>query len=147
MRRFVLDTNLYVRADRDQAAAAELSEFNLLHLGATYLHAVVALEILAGGVTPAGSQRLRTQYVAPFQARGRLVAPSFPEYARAGEVIGRLVGRGLLTAGGVPKSFTNDVLLAVSCREHGLTLVTSNVEDFRRIRRVLDFDFVPPWPD
>lgn len=144
---YVLDTNLYVRADRNPVDAAALRSFYAAHLGSTYLHAVVAMEILAGGITRATSRRLRDQYVTPFEARGRLVVPSFSSYTRAGEVIGRVVDRARLTAGGVPRSFTNDVLLAVSCRKRGLTLVTANGGDFGRIRGVLDFDFVEPWPE
>ena len=44
------------------------------------------------------------------------------------------------------KSFGNDVLLALSCREAGLVLVTDNGRDFERIARVVPFDFVAPWP-
>lgn len=146
MTRYALDTNLFIAADRDQSQARALRAFYETHLGSTYLHAVVAMELLAGGVTRATARRLRDQYVAPFVARSRLVTPTFASFARAGEVIGRLVERGTLTAGGVPRSLTNDVLLAAGCREHGLILVTRNVTDFERIRRVLDFDFVPPWP-
>ncbi len=39
-----------------------------------------------------------------------------------------------------------DVLLAVSRREAGATLVTRNEHDFDRIRRVMPFRFVQPWP-
>jgi predicted nucleic acid-binding protein len=39
------------------------------------------------------------------------------------------------------------VLLALSCRESGICLVTANTRDFARIRRHADFEFVPPWPD
>jgi len=46
----------------------------------------------------------------------------------------------------VSKSFGNDVLLALSCREAGLVLVTDNRRDFERIARVAPFDFVDPWP-
>jgi predicted nucleic acid-binding protein len=35
--------------------------------------------------------------------------------------------------GNVARSFTNDVLLAMSCREAGIVLVTSNLADFTRI--------------
>ena len=44
------------------------------------------------------------------------------------------------------RAFGNDVLLAVACREAGITLVTDNEGDFERIGRHVDFDFVKPWP-
>jgi predicted nucleic acid-binding protein len=40
----------------------------------------------------------------------------------------------------------NDVLLAMSCRESGVVLVTANVRDFERIAKVTKFAFVAPWP-
>jgi predicted nucleic acid-binding protein len=46
----------------------------------------------------------------------------------------------------VSKSFANDVLLALSCREAGCVLVTENERDFQRIRRHVPFDYVKPWP-
>lgn len=39
----------------------------------------------------------------------------------------------------------NDVLLALSCREAGVVLVTANERDFERIRRRVRFEFVGPW--
>lgn len=51
-----------------------------------------------------------------------------------------------LEPGRVSKSFTNDVLLALSCREAGCILVTENDRDFRRIKRFVQFEYVAPWP-
>ena len=51
-----------------------------------------------------------------------------------------------LEIGGVSKSFANDVLLALSCREAGCVLVTGNERDFHRIRRYVAFEYVKPWP-
>jgi hypothetical protein len=38
------------------------------------------------------------------------------------------------------------MLLALSCREAGIVLVTDNAHDFKRIPYVVAFDFVKPWP-
>ena len=51
-----------------------------------------------------------------------------------------------LEVGRVSKSFANDVLLALSCREAGYVLVTGNDRDFHRIRRYVPFDYVKGWP-
>jgi predicted nucleic acid-binding protein len=40
----------------------------------------------------------------------------------------------------------NDVLLALSCREAGMVLVTANVRDFARIAKAARFNFVDAWP-
>ena len=44
------------------------------------------------------------------------------------------------------KAFSNDILLALSCREAGCVLVTDNERDFQRIRRFVQFQFTKPWP-
>ena len=46
----------------------------------------------------------------------------------------------------VSRSFVNDVLLAMSCRETGIILVTKNLRDCARISAVRRFDYVAPWP-
>jgi predicted nucleic acid-binding protein len=51
-----------------------------------------------------------------------------------------------LSRAGFSRSFLNDVLLAVSCREAGAVLITANVADFARIRTVESFRFMEPWP-
>jgi predicted nucleic acid-binding protein len=47
----------------------------------------------------------------------------------------------------VPRSFAFDVLLAYSCREHGVVLVTGNARDMTRIRRVFTFAYAAPYPE
>ena len=51
-----------------------------------------------------------------------------------------------LELGRISKSFANDVLLALSCRENGCVLITRNERDFQRIRRYVPFEFIKPWP-
>jgi predicted nucleic acid-binding protein len=46
----------------------------------------------------------------------------------------------------VSRRFVNDVLLAMSCRESGMVLVTNNLRDCIRIAAVRPFDFEAPWP-
>ena len=46
----------------------------------------------------------------------------------------------------VSKAFANDVLLALSCREAGCVLITSNDRDVARIRRFVPFQFISPLP-
>ena len=50
-----------------------------------------------------------------------------------------------LEIGRVSRSFANDVLLALSCREAGCVLVTLNERDFHRKRRYVSFDDVKQW--
>jgi predicted nucleic acid-binding protein len=144
--KYVLDTNLYVAANRDRDAAEALVTFYAANLPSTYLHATVAQELLVGGLNAAARRQVRDAYLRPFESRGRLIVPSYQAWIRSGELVALLVQRGDLSRGGFTRSFLNDALLAASCREHGLTLVTANTRDFTRLRQVERFEFVAPWP-
>jgi predicted nucleic acid-binding protein len=144
---FILDTNLYIAADRESARADALAEFYSRYLPQTHLHAVVVQEMLAGAVTPLRSRQLHASLIDPFERRQRLVVPDYATWKRAGEILARLVERRFITPGAFPRSFVHDVMLAASCRQFGHTLVTANLRDFELIKKVERFDFVPPFPD
>lgn len=146
MTRYVLDTNLYIRADRDREWAEQLDRFVSAHLPSISLHAVVAQEMLAGAIDARRERQVQQSLIEPFEKRRRVVVPGFGTWKRAGVVMGRLVQRRLMSRGGFARSFVNDCLLAASCREEGFVLITNNVEDFALIRRVDAVEVVEPWP-
>ena len=146
MTKYILDTNIFVRADRDPAWAEALVAFYAAFLPVTFLHAIVVQELLLGAVDVRRGRELYEGYVAPFEARRRVVTPSYTSWRRSGEVVAALVQRRRLSPGGFSRSFLNDVLLAVSCREAGAILITTNLADFTRIRAIEPFRFLAPWP-
>lgn len=147
MTRYVFDTNIYIRALRNpQTDAVELERFYRAHMPATYLSSVVLHELLVGASSPRMARDLDRELFAPFETRERIVVPSRGAWRKAAEVIAQLAWREGLDRKTLPRGFVNDVLIAMSCRENGLTLVTQNERDFVRIRKVLKFDFVAPWP-
>ena len=125
--------------------AAELERFYAAALPFIYLSAVVVPELLAGATDARKREAVERALVRPFLRRGRVLTPSFGAWHAVGRVLADLFAQGFRPAQAKP-SFTNDVLLAVSCRENGAAVVTDNQADFERIRTVLDFEFVPPWP-
>ena len=62
MAKYVLDTNLYIAADRDAGSAEELVGFYRVALPRTYLHAVVVQELMAG---TGGSMGIFTRSMSP----------------------------------------------------------------------------------
>jgi predicted nucleic acid-binding protein len=144
--KYVLDTNVLVHADRDPAWAEQLAAFYLAFLPATFLHAIVVQEVLVAAVNARRGRALYDGYVAPFEERGRILTPSYTAWRRSGQVVAALIQRRRISPGGFTRSFLNDVLLAVSCREAGAVLITANTADFARIRSVESFKFVAPWP-
>lgn len=145
MAKFTLDSNVFISAFRDATKAAELTEFLAAFLSVTYLSAVVVQELRAGA-------RTRTQLLAfqaivePFERRERIYAPSVRAYTESGRVLAELAVAGAVES--PPRaSFLNDLLIAVSSREHGITVVTQNTRDFSQIGEHLSgLRFIEPWP-
>jgi predicted nucleic acid-binding protein len=143
---YAIDTNLYIAASRDSAMRAGLARFTLRSGLRLHLNAVVLMELRAGARSDRQRESVDSLY-AEFAGRGRLVVPSADAFAQAGRVLEDLAVReGFALASG-PRSFTNDVLIAASCREHDVELVTANHRDFIAIARHLRrFRSVAPWP-
>lgn len=146
MTKFFIDTNLYVRAFRDEEAAAELRRFYAAFTPVCYLSSVVLHEVLIGAQSSVQARAIYEDLGKPFRRTARIVAPSASVWRVAAETLAQLAWEEGLDRRSVPRSFVNDVLIAASCREEGLTVVTENQRDFCRIQRLVDFTFVPPWP-
>jgi predicted nucleic acid-binding protein len=107
---------------------------------------VVVQELMAGAINAEARRRLEREVIQPFEKRGRIVVPSYKAWKRSGEIVASLIKDRVLTVGGVPRSFANDALLAASCREESMTVVTRNEGDFRRISKVEGVSYSGPWP-
>lgn len=145
-RKYVLDTNLFIRAYRDPAANDELNRFHAAFAPFEYLSAIVAQELRAGVQSLEHLTRLERAVLSVYDRRGRVFAPSRQAWEASGDLLARLAREGGLELGRVSKAFGNDVLLALSCREAGMVLVTDNLRDFTRLSRYVEFEFTTPWP-
>ena len=146
MRRFVLDTNLYVNAFRSRSGAEALERYYAEFTPNTYLSSIVLHELLVGATTPAKTRQIRENLLGPLTRAGRLVTPTHSAWERAGSAIAAMARSESRELRTLPKSLVNDFLLAASCRESGATLVTGNAGDFAKIRRYLKHEHVAPWP-
>ena len=146
MRKYVLDTNIYIAAARDRRFGVELVQFAGSHLPQLYLHAVVVQELMVGAIHDQARRRVEREIVQPFEKRGRIVVPSYRSWKRSGEIVSALLKDRTLTAGGVARSFANDAVLAASCHEEGLIVITRNQADFQRISKIEAVSFAAPWP-
>jgi len=142
-RRFAIDTNLYVDALRTETGKVALRAFQAAFAPFIHLSAVVVQELRAGARDRA-ADGLDANIIAPFERRDRVFVPSYSAWRESGRILAQLVNPKDWRS--VTRSFVNDTLLAMSCREAGIVLVTSNVTDFERIAAVREFDFVSPWP-
>lgn len=145
-RKYALDTNVFIRAFRDQGANAELQRFHQVFAPFEYLSAVVAQELRAGARSAPARHLLERHVLDVFARRDRVVTPSTRAWHRSGDLLARLGREEGLDVSRLSKAFGNDVLLALSCREAGVVLVTDNLRDFERIQRLSPFHFIEPWP-
>ena len=144
--KFVLDTNVFVDAFRDEMFAEGLSAFLERALPSTFLSAVVVQELAAGARTRERVRALESSILRPFERRGRVFAPSALAFRESGRLLAELAAREGWPALHSNPSLANDALLAASCREHGFTLVTSDADFDRFVPSLGRWRHVKPWP-
>ena len=147
MRKYVLDSDCYIDASRDEEAWAALHRFTTWQAPGLFLSSVVAAELRAGARTAEDREKLEERVLGPFVRRGRLIAPSAAAWDALGLTLATLREEEGLQPGQVQRGFAFDILLAHSCRERGMVLVTRNTRDMARIRGVFTFEYVEPYPD
>ena len=133
MRRVVIDTNIYV----DWINHGRHEPILFAPETVKYLSAVVLMELRAGAFSRSDRRLLRRLETA-FDRAGRLLTPSRGVFAEAGDALRKLqADRGYAVAGG--HSIVSDVLIALSARSIGATVVTQNERDYRAIQSVRPF--------
>jgi predicted nucleic acid-binding protein len=128
MQSALFDTSIYVsalrRGDAGPAVARFVAECDM------WLSAVVLEELYAGARE--GDRHVVEQIEHQFDKESRILLPELDDWIQAGKVLSRLaatydyetIGRNRLT---------NDALMAMSAARAGVTIVTANVRDFRRL--------------
>ncbi|MFO0683643.1 MAG: type II toxin-antitoxin system VapC family toxin [Sandaracinus sp.] len=130
MKTVVLDTNLYV----DWLARGDHEAWVVGPGLRRHMSAVVAMELRVGARTLPGRRAVQ-RLTETFHRTGRTVTPTAAVFEAAGEVLQRLAdtGREIRRA-----SLTHDVLIALSARAIGATVVTRDT-DFEAIAAVSPF--------
>jgi predicted nucleic acid-binding protein len=146
LRKYVLDTQLFIEAFRAREANEALQQFHRAFAPFEYLSVVVAQELRSGIQRPQDRRALERHVLDVFERANRTITPSAEAWHRSGDLLSEMARREGLQIAGMPKAFANDILLALSCREAGCTVVTDNDRDFERIQRFVKFEFVKPWP-
>jgi len=133
MRRLVIDTNIYI----DWFNAGRHEDILFQRNAVKHLSAVVLMELRAGAFSSA-DRRLVRRVASAFEKAGRILAPSRNVFDEAGDALRRLHERGFRIE--TSHSIVNDVLIALSARSIGATVVTQNERDFKAIRAVRPFE-------
>lgn len=144
--KYTLDTNVFIDGFRREDAQAEIFAFFDRELPFIYLSAVVMQELAAGARTDRARRDVQRGILKPFERRRRVFAPSVAAFAESGRVVATLAAREGWQALEEKPSLLNDALIAASCREQGITLITNDA-DFKRLSPfVRGFRHAAPWP-
>jgi predicted nucleic acid-binding protein len=144
VRRYVIDTQLYIDYFRERPIAAAFQDFAAAFAPALLFHAVVSAELLFGARSSTEERRIRQALLERFGPTRTLV-PTGPEWWTTGDVVRRMAAAGHDPVDLQQRDFFNDILVAVTCRIRGAVLVTSD-RDHDRIRPHVRHLVVPPFP-
>lgn len=123
MLRYLLDTNLCIRVLRDRPR--EVRERFNLEADSLCISTVVLTELLYGAAKSSRPEHNRTE-VERFAARLDVLAFDDPAADHAADIRASLERRGQPIGG-------YDLLIAGHARSRGLTVVTGNLAEFRRV--------------
>jgi predicted nucleic acid-binding protein len=133
--KFLIDTNIYI----DVINANKYREWVLVRDYPTrlFLSAIVLMELYAGAHNRSDIKLVDT-IKEPFAKRKMIIAPTTGDYITAGKILADLQR---LRGYELKKSYwlTNDVLMALSARRIGATVVTQNQRDFEAIQQIKGF--------
>ena len=144
--KYALDTNIFIDGFRSEEAQADIFTFLNRALPVTYLSAVVMQELAAGARTPQTARDVEAGVFEPFERRRRVFAPSSGAFIRSGRVLAALAAQEGWRVLDEKPSLLNDALIAVSCREQGITLITKDADFMRLSPFVRGFQYAAPWP-
>ena len=143
---FTLDTNIFIDGFRREDAQAEVFAFLERALPFTYLSAVVMQELAAGARTTAAARDVQQGVFEPFERRRRVFAPSASAFVESGRILAAVAAREGWRLLDEHPSLLNDALVAASCREQGITLITKDGDFTRLAPFVKGFRYAAPWP-
>ena len=126
----VFDTSVYIEDFRTGRFARRILESTFI----PRCSAVVLHELLRGARTP-----VERQFVRDLGRHCRVVTPTERHWIDAAEILARIKDREGYDAGKI-RDLSFDVLIALSARSIGATLVTCNEADFRAIGRHVRFE-------
>ena len=137
MQPVLFDSSIYISALRTGEDAA-LTLRQLAADAPVWLSSVVLEELYAGVSTRA--QRTVERLERDFHRAKRILVPNLSDWTQTGKVLARLaakydyehIGRGRLT---------NDALIAMSAGRLGITVITTNARDFRKLAEFRSFQW------
>jgi predicted nucleic acid-binding protein len=136
--RFLFDSSVYITILRDESFARTFRPRYIRDIPRTHFSSVVIEELIAGARTFRHRRQAAALYE-PFEHAGRIVTPSHSVWKEAGTVVMTVAEKIPQWRDKLSRGLLNDILIALSGRLLGATVVTQNGEDFRLIRQFKTF--------
>lgn len=137
MKPALFDSSIYISALRRGDDAA-LALRRLATDAPLWLSAVVLEELYAGAAER--DLRVVERLERDFDRAKRILVPNLSDWTQAGTVLARLAAKyhyGQIGQG----RLTNDALIAISAGRQGITVITANERDFRRLAEFRPFQW------
>ena len=133
MRKLLIDTNIWIDWINRGAYEDLLLNKNMVK----YLSSIVLMELYAGVRKPKDKGQL-DQLVRAFQRTNRIITRSIENYREAGQIMERLQHRqGVQIKKMI--GLSHDILIALTARTIGATVVTANRQDFETLQGICPF--------
>ena len=136
--RFLFDSSVYITILRDESFARAFRPRYIRDIPRTHFSSVAIQELIAGARTFRHRRQAAVLYE-PFERAGRIVTPSHSIWKEAGTLVMTLAEKAPQWRDKLSRGLLNDILIALSGRSLGATVVTQNGEDFRFIRQFKTF--------
>ena len=135
--KYLLDTSIYVGALRSDETRTQFRKTYFPLLPATFLSTVVAYELYVNA-RDRHTRDLVLELVGPMERAARVISPTFADWLKASEIVAMIEEKSRSWRSKLPM-LLNDILIALSARRIGATLLTHNRDDFLLIHRHYDF--------
>lgn len=133
----LFDTSIYISALR-RGNDAVLALRRIGMGSPLWLSSVVLEELYAGAADD--DRHVVERLERDFDKARRVVVPNLNDWAQAGKALARLAGKYYYEQIGQGR-LTNDALIAMSAGRLGITVITSNERDFRRLAEFRPFQW------
>lgn len=135
--KILFDTSIYISRYRN--GKHEKRMVQAITQQKIFLSAVVYLELRAGTIVKKEIEELE-KLKELFEMKKRFLVPTKEDWSHAAEILSKL-GSSHRMDRHQRMTLTHDVLIAISARAQGVTVVTENQKDFGRIRKIRSFSF------
>jgi predicted nucleic acid-binding protein len=135
--KYLLDTNVYVEALRTEESRQRFKTSFYPLLPVTFLSATVVYELHVNAADQR-TKELLVEFVTRLERADRMVTPTYDDWVQAADIVTKIWGKDRSWRSKLPL-LLNDILIALSARRIGATLLTYNAKDFNLIRKYKHF--------